>query len=79
MAAQALTLELLRRAGIVGIITAIALSLSDISLLYSPAGGYESDGAIGGRGRAGAVGRRRSDRFASSWAVRRRLSRPAPR
>jgi hypothetical protein len=30
----------------VGIVTAIALSLSDISLLYSPAGGYESDAML---------------------------------
>ena len=46
MVAQGRTLELLRLAGIVGIITAIALSLSDISLLYSPAGGYESDAML---------------------------------
>ena len=46
MAAQGRTLGLLRLAGIVGVITAIVLSLSDISLLYSPAGGYESDAML---------------------------------
>ena len=46
MVAQGRTLEWLRLAGIVGIITAVALSLSDISLLYSPAGGYESDAML---------------------------------
>jgi hypothetical protein len=40
------TLTLLRLAGIVGIITGIATSIADISLLYSPAGGYESDAVL---------------------------------
>ena len=46
MVAQGRTLELLRLAGIVGIVTGIAMSLADISLLYSPAGGYESDAVL---------------------------------
>jgi hypothetical protein len=46
MRAQGRTLKLLRLAGIVGIITAIAMSIADISLLYSSAGGYESDAML---------------------------------
>ena len=46
MSAQERTLKLLRLAGIVGIITGIAMSIADISLLYSPAGGYESDAML---------------------------------
>jgi hypothetical protein len=46
MIARGRTLTLLRLAGIVGIITGIAMSLADISLLYSSAGGYESDAPL---------------------------------
>ena len=46
MIAKGRTLTLLRRAGIVGIVTGVALSIADISLLYSPAGGYESDAML---------------------------------
>src|SRR5438093_7501320 len=46
MVAKGRTLTLLRRAGIVGIVTGVALSIADISLLYSPAGGYESDAML---------------------------------
>jgi hypothetical protein len=46
MIAQGRTLKLIRLAGIVGIITGIAMSVADISLLYSPAGGYESDAML---------------------------------
>jgi len=46
MIAKERTLTLLRRAGIVGIVTGVALSIADISLLYSPAGGYESDAML---------------------------------
>lgn len=42
MIASGRTLTWLRRAGIVGIVTGIALSIADISLLYSLAGGYDS-------------------------------------
>lgn len=46
MIAQGRTLKLLRLTGIVGIITGIAMSIADISLLYSSAGGYESDAML---------------------------------
>ena len=46
MTAQRRTLKLLRLTGIVGVITGIAMGIADISLLYSPAGGYESDAAL---------------------------------
>ena len=46
MIAKGRTLTLLRRAGIVGIVTGVALSIADISLLYSPAGGYVSDAML---------------------------------
>jgi hypothetical protein len=46
MIAQGRTLELLRLTGIVGIITGIAMSIAHISLLYSSAGGYESDAVL---------------------------------
>src|SRR5258705_1843690 len=46
MIAKGRTLTLLRRAGIVGIVTGVALSIADIALLYSPAGGYESDAML---------------------------------
>jgi len=46
MIAQGRTLKSLRLAGIVGIITGIAMSMADISLLYSSAGGYESDAPL---------------------------------
>jgi hypothetical protein len=46
MSAPGRPFTLLRLAGIVGIITAIALSVSDISLLYSSSGGYESDATL---------------------------------
>ena len=46
MIAQGRTLKLLRLTGIVGIITGIAMSIADISLLYSSAGGYESDAVL---------------------------------
>ena len=46
MIAQGRTLKLLRLAGIVGIITGMAMTIADISLLYSSAGGYESDAML---------------------------------
>lgn len=46
MIAKGRTLTWLRRAGIVGIVTGIAMSIADISLLYSAAGGYESDAML---------------------------------
>ena len=46
MIAKGRTLKFLRLAGIVGIITGIATSIADISLLYSSAGGYESDAVL---------------------------------
>ena len=46
MIARGPTLTLLRRAGILGIVTGIAMSIADISLLYSAAGGYESDAVL---------------------------------
>jgi hypothetical protein len=46
MIAQGRTLKFLRLTGIVGIITGIAMSIADISLLYSAAGGYESDAVL---------------------------------
>ena len=46
MIAKGTTLTLLRRAGILGIVTGIVMSIADISLLYSPAGGYESDAML---------------------------------
>jgi hypothetical protein len=46
MSAQGRTLKLLRLTGIVGIITGIAMSIADISLLYSSASGYESDAVL---------------------------------
>ena len=46
MIAQGRTLKLLRLTGIVGIITGIAMSIADISLLLSSAGGYESDALL---------------------------------
>jgi hypothetical protein len=45
-ASRVRTLKLLRLTGIVGIITGIATSIADISLLYSSAGGYESDAVL---------------------------------
>jgi hypothetical protein len=46
MIAEGRALKLLRLTGIVGIITGLAVSIADISLLYSPAGGYESDAVL---------------------------------
>jgi hypothetical protein len=46
VSAQGCTLRTLRLTGIVGIITAIAMSVADVSLLYSSAGGYESDAML---------------------------------
>ena len=46
MIAHGRTLKVLRLTGIVGIITGIAMSIADISLLYSLAGGYESDAML---------------------------------
>jgi Family of unknown function (DUF6796) len=46
MSAQGRTLKLLRLTGIVGVITGVAMSIADISLLYSSAGGYETDAVL---------------------------------